>query len=454
MEDPPGCAARGRPAVVTTASLTKVFGLGPLRIGWAIGREDLIERAIRIHDNLGVVHPFLTESIGAGILADAKRLRRWKERIHSRAETNRSMLADFYRRHPEFDGGFPDAGILTFPRWTGNARFPDAETLCRRAEAEGKVVFVPGRFYQRPHHLRIAVGGTGRRDPSRHRSVRPLSLGGLDDRLRRTLARRNRPIRHYPESRHMGFDRGSPARERWPRMRRLRIPDLTGSFLLPRRATALRRLWPSPRGLWRRLEKTGNRIADDPRNRAMSRSELAPLLERKIAIRHSSRWLRAVSAVLSREGSPRSRRRSPGARNPSGRTIRSRSGTCCRDHGEWRRRGESSAQGHGRRPVGPRSTHAPGARLRRFVGTARNARHPGASPARVQRTGRSCRRLRHRLLQDRTSLCDDWLWSRSGTSRAATRRRSTNRGRPACRATRTATEPTPGRPSEVLLPAR
>jgi aspartate/methionine/tyrosine aminotransferase len=139
--------------------LTKVFGLGPLRIGWAIGPEGLIARAIRIHDNLGVVHPFLTESIGERIFADAGRLRLWKERIRKRAEANRAMLDRFYRGHPEFEGGIPPAGILSFPRWRGNTEFPDAETLCRRAAEEAKIVFVPGRFYQRPDCLRIAVGG-------------------------------------------------------------------------------------------------------------------------------------------------------------------------------------------------------------------------------------------------------------------------------------------------------
>jgi aspartate/methionine/tyrosine aminotransferase len=52
------------------------------------------------------------------------------------------------------------AGILSFPHWTGSKRFPDAETLCQRAATEGRILFVPGRFYQRPDRLRISIGGS------------------------------------------------------------------------------------------------------------------------------------------------------------------------------------------------------------------------------------------------------------------------------------------------------
>jgi len=159
FEDPPACAARGRPAVVSTASLTKVYGLSHLRIGWAIGPSDLIARAIRIHDNLGVVHPFLTEAIGARILRDSRRMEDWRARIRSRVEANRSALGSLLEDRPELQGCLPPGGILAFPRWGGHPHLPDADSLCERLRREVKVVLVPGRFFQRPDHVRIAVGG-------------------------------------------------------------------------------------------------------------------------------------------------------------------------------------------------------------------------------------------------------------------------------------------------------
>ncbi|MBD3162433.1 MAG: aminotransferase class I/II-fold pyridoxal phosphate-dependent enzyme, partial [Candidatus Latescibacteria bacterium] len=95
FEETPGTAYREGMPVVSTASLTKGFGLGVLRIGWAIGPEELIDRAIRIHDNFGVVHPALTEAIGAAILSDAGRLAGWRERVRARVAANREHLARF-----------------------------------------------------------------------------------------------------------------------------------------------------------------------------------------------------------------------------------------------------------------------------------------------------------------------------------------------------------------------
>ncbi len=160
FEDPPGCASHHGPSVVTTASLTKVYGLSHLRIGWAIGPAERIARAMRLHDNLGVVHPYLTEAIGARILAAPGRIDGWRATLRKRVAANRARLAAFLDAEPRLSGEMPAAGILAFPRWTGGPGLPDAETLCRRAREEARVALVPGRFFQRPDHIRIAVGGT------------------------------------------------------------------------------------------------------------------------------------------------------------------------------------------------------------------------------------------------------------------------------------------------------
>lgn len=160
FEDPPGCATHHGPSVVTTSSLTKVFGLSHLRIGWAIAPPGLVARARRVHDNLGVVHPYLTEAIGARILGKPGRLDGWREQVRRRVAANRAKLGAFLEAESGFEGSLPPAGLLAFPRWRGRPGFPDAESLCDRARTEANVALVPGRFFQRPEHLRIAVGGT------------------------------------------------------------------------------------------------------------------------------------------------------------------------------------------------------------------------------------------------------------------------------------------------------
>jgi hypothetical protein len=160
FEDPPGCASLLGASVVTTSSLTKVYGLSHLRIGWAIGPADRVTRAQRLHDNLGVVHPYLTEAIGARILAAPGRIDGWRNAVRRRVGANRARLDAFLKAEPRFGGELPAAGILAFPRWAGDPGLPDAETLCARAREEARIALVPGRFFQRPDHVRIAVGGT------------------------------------------------------------------------------------------------------------------------------------------------------------------------------------------------------------------------------------------------------------------------------------------------------
>ncbi len=158
FENPIGCAARLHPSIVTTGSLTKVYGLSHLRIGWAIGPSALIARATRLNDNLGVVHPWITEAIGARILTDDARMDRWRTRARARVDANRASVARLLDGEPRFDGALPTHGILSFIRWRGDSRFPDAETLCRRAMEEADICLVPGRFFQRPDFIRIGAG--------------------------------------------------------------------------------------------------------------------------------------------------------------------------------------------------------------------------------------------------------------------------------------------------------
>ena len=159
FEDPPACAARNRPAVVTTSSLTKAFGLGPLRIGWAIGRRDLIDTAIQIYDNLGVRHPTLVEALGAHLIGDSERMRSWTERLRGRLATNRALLREFLSGRAPFEGEVSDVGIISFPQYRPIPALPDADLFCKRARERARVALVPGRFFGRADHVRIGVGG-------------------------------------------------------------------------------------------------------------------------------------------------------------------------------------------------------------------------------------------------------------------------------------------------------
>lgn len=159
MEDPPGCARHRGSHVAVTSSLNKSFGLGSLRIGWAIAPPELVQRAILIHDNLGLYHPTLIESLGAQILADRPRLEAWRKGIRSRVEVNRRALQAFLSEETRFELASLPPGILAFPRWKGRHPAADVDTLCEMARKRARLAMVPGRFFGRPDHLRLGIGG-------------------------------------------------------------------------------------------------------------------------------------------------------------------------------------------------------------------------------------------------------------------------------------------------------
>jgi hypothetical protein len=67
-------AARFGPRVITTSSLTKVYGLGASRVGWMIANPDMIHRAQCLGDHLHVNMPSLSEAIGVAAFRNLPRL--------------------------------------------------------------------------------------------------------------------------------------------------------------------------------------------------------------------------------------------------------------------------------------------------------------------------------------------------------------------------------------------
>ena len=86
-------------------------------------------------------------------------MNRWRELVRERLDLNRRLLGDFLARETPLAGTLPDAGILAFPRFAPTPRHRDVASLCEDLAREAAVVIVPGRFFQRPDHVRIAVGG-------------------------------------------------------------------------------------------------------------------------------------------------------------------------------------------------------------------------------------------------------------------------------------------------------
>jgi aspartate/methionine/tyrosine aminotransferase len=138
------------PAFVITSSLTKVWGLSPLRCGWVIGDEALARRVFRLNDLYGNVQPFLMDWLSARAF---DRLDALTARTRAILEPNRRVFAEWLQGRRDLAVTMPEAGTTVCARPTQIS----AEMLCETLLRDYQVSIVPGRFFELPDHVRIGL---------------------------------------------------------------------------------------------------------------------------------------------------------------------------------------------------------------------------------------------------------------------------------------------------------
>jgi hypothetical protein len=151
---PLGTAFRPGTRTIATSSLTKVYGIGSLRIGWALADADLVERAYRMNDCMAAVTPVPTDYFGWHVFASggADLLR---ARAIARAEENWTIVRAFLESRAELSWTPPRGGIIVFARFRdGSASTPFVDALFR----DHSTSVVPGTFFEDPVGFRLCFG--------------------------------------------------------------------------------------------------------------------------------------------------------------------------------------------------------------------------------------------------------------------------------------------------------
>ena len=139
-------------SVVVTSSLTKAYGLSGLRCGWVLAPAPLAERMRRLNDLFGVASAHVTERLAVVALDHLPALR---ARAAAIVEANRQAYQALLGGHAALEQQmFPDASTV-FPRLIDR----DADVFAERLAREFDTCVTPGRFFARPEHLRIGLGG-------------------------------------------------------------------------------------------------------------------------------------------------------------------------------------------------------------------------------------------------------------------------------------------------------
>ncbi len=146
-------AARQDERCISISSLSKVYGLGALRIGWIIAAPELIAR-------LRAVHVLFDNSSSALMQAAAaaafERYGTYRLRAEQLVAQNRAVLLDWLANagvERLLEGQLAPEGCLFFPRLCG---ISSTEAFARMLAAEHNTLVVPGKFFGAPGHVRMA----------------------------------------------------------------------------------------------------------------------------------------------------------------------------------------------------------------------------------------------------------------------------------------------------------
>jgi aspartate/methionine/tyrosine aminotransferase len=143
------------PNLYVTSSLTKVWGLGNLRVGWALASHDAVKRAYHAYDHIGGINPFPTEWIGARIFDTPNLINGIREKAVSQIAAGRDHIDRFLRKRAtgkRVKTVMPEGG--GFAMWSIEGINGDAFAQ-GLYQAEG-VIVTPGRFFGLPKQVRIA----------------------------------------------------------------------------------------------------------------------------------------------------------------------------------------------------------------------------------------------------------------------------------------------------------
>lgn len=143
------------PNAVSIGTLTKAYGLGPLRIGWILLGEGLAAER-----ELLVDRSYLSwgDPPSAALVAARKALDRLEPllaRVRAVEAESRPHLVRWLRESTLVEATVPPFGILSFPRVRGVS---DTRALQRYLADEWEVDVVAGEDFAAPGHLRVCCG--------------------------------------------------------------------------------------------------------------------------------------------------------------------------------------------------------------------------------------------------------------------------------------------------------
>ncbi|MBI5368707.1 MAG: aminotransferase class I/II-fold pyridoxal phosphate-dependent enzyme, partial [Planctomycetes bacterium] len=151
LTPPPACSVGDN--MITVGSLSKIYGLSGLRVGWVIADEKLIPAMHTVENYLIAENPMPSQRLA---LVAVRKLDALRQRARKILTENFAIVRDWMKTQEDLQWVEPDGGTLCFPKLRHGL---DSLEVYRLAQEKYRTLVVPGDFFWAKGHLRIGYGG-------------------------------------------------------------------------------------------------------------------------------------------------------------------------------------------------------------------------------------------------------------------------------------------------------
>ena len=156
--EPLPAAASLSPKVISISSMSKVYGLPGIRIGWmATKSKSIIDSSLAIREQVSITNGAISEEIAIQVL---NRRDEFLRRARDHVARNFQIVSDWMKEQNDLEWIAPEAGVVSLPKIISE-EIKDPEAVYRLLAEKYKSFVIPGRCFEMDNSFfRLGYGGT------------------------------------------------------------------------------------------------------------------------------------------------------------------------------------------------------------------------------------------------------------------------------------------------------
>lgn len=139
---------------ISITSMSKVYGLPGIRIGWVAADKSIIESVRAVREQMTICNCVTSEEIIKTVL---QRKQDFLRNVKQGVAVNHKIVEEWMGRQEDLEWIPPEGGVVCFPRLKTNTPTDD---LCLLMVKKYKTFVVPSYCFKMNRHLRIGFGGS------------------------------------------------------------------------------------------------------------------------------------------------------------------------------------------------------------------------------------------------------------------------------------------------------